>query len=271
MKRIYFLVFVALISIQSAFAGVGCNIDPNNTAFFSPRPDSLPCVERGVSYNQVLQIKIPSSVDLQDFGAPISFVLTVDSVVFDSISGLPAGLDYALNPSSGIFYGDANACGVLYGTTNAPAGNYPLIFHGTMTLHGFPFPPLFDGDTTIDLAMIQSQPQNPFQASVDVIEQGAPCRPVQSGINDFSAELNALLQVYPNPSNGVFNVRIDAGRRLNGEIIVVDVTGRKVYSQAMDVVGLYTNTIDLQQLGSGLYTVQLRTAEGFASKNISIE
>ncbi|HRG89880.1 MAG TPA: T9SS type A sorting domain-containing protein, partial [Chitinophagales bacterium] len=93
----------------------------------------------------------------------------------------------------------------------------------------------------------------------------------QSGINDFSAELNALLQVYPNPSNGVFNVRIDAGRRLNGEIVVVDVTGRKVYSQAMDVVGLYTNTIDLQQLGSGLYTVQLRTTEGFASKNISIE
>lgn len=271
MKKIYFLFVAALLSTHLLFAGATCTIDSSNTAFFSPRPDSLPCVERGTSYSQVLQIKVPTSVDLQDFGAPIPFVLTVDSVVFDSITGLPNGLNYVINPYSGIIYGGDNACGLLYGTTNDPAGNYPLIFHGTMTLHGFAFPPYFDGDTTIDLAMIQSQPQNPFSASVDVIEQGAPCRPVQSGINDFSSELNALLQVYPNPNNGVFNVRIDAGRRLNGEIVVIDVTGRKVYSQQLDVVGLYLSTINLQQMGKGLYTLQLRTTEGFASKNISIE
>jgi hypothetical protein len=271
MKKIYVLLAAVLCGIQMIFAGANCTIDSTNTAFFNPRPDSLPCVERNFPYSQVLQIKVPTSVDLATFGLGFSFILSVDSVVFDSITGLPSGLSYSMNPPGGHLYGGNHACAVLFGTTSDPTGNYPLIFHGTITLHGTPYPPIFDGDTTIDLETIQSRPQNPFRASVDVINQGDACRPVQSGINDFSADLNSLIQIYPNPGNGIFELRLNAGRRIKGEVVVVDITGQKVYSQMIDAVGLYTTGINLLQFAKGLYTLQIRTAEGFASKNISIE
>ena len=270
MRKIYFLLIPFLFSIQTIFAGVNCTIDTSNTAFFNPRPDSLPCVERGVLYTQTLQIKIPTSIDLQQFGAPISFILTVDSVVFDSVGGLPNGLNLSLNPFSGHLKGGQHACAVVSGTTNDPTGNYPLTFYGNMTLHGAAFPPLFDGDTTIDLAVIQSNPQNPFHASLDVIDPGAACR-ASTNVRDFNAELNSFIQVFPNPNNGAFEFRLNAGRRVNGEIVITDVTGRKVYTEQLDAVGFYSSSIYLSQFSKGLYTLQLRTANGFDSKNISIE
>src|ERR1043165_5379463 len=266
MKKLYFLVIAALLSLQAAFAGVGCTIDPNNNDFFNPRPDTLPCVVRNQAYNQVIQIKIPTSIDLQQFGAPFPFIMTVDSVVIDSITGFPNGIFYALNPPSGHMYGGDRACALLSGVTSDPVDNYPITFHGTMTLHGQAFPPYFDGDTTIDLETIQSQPQNPFNASLDVINQGDVCRPVQAGINDFNNELNASISVYPNPNNGAFELRMNAGGRVNGEVVVVDAMGRKVYSQAIDVMGLYSNNIDLGGIAKGLYTLQIRTQTGFGSK-----
>ncbi len=271
MKKIHTLLAAFLFSAQAIFAGAGCVIDTANTDFFSPRPDSLPCVERTMPYSQVLQIKVPSTIDLQDFGSPISFVLTVDSVVINGVNGLPTGLNYESNPANGVFYGGTHGCALVHGTTSDPAGHYPITFDGTFTAHGQPFPPYFDGDTTIDFATLQGLSQGMFDLFLDVINPGDECRPVTSGINDFSADLNSLIQVYPNPNSGVFSVKINSGRRVNGEIVIVDVTGRRVYSQPVDAVGLYTNTVDLSQFGKGLYTLQVRTADGFASKNISVE
>jgi len=47
--------------------------------------------------------------------------------------------------------------------------------------------------------------------------------------------------------------------------------GRGVFSEVIDWVGLYNTSINLSQFGKGLYTLQIKTSEGFASKNISIE
>jgi hypothetical protein len=270
MKKLYFFITSVLFSIQTIFAA-GCTIDSTNTQFFSPRPDSIPCIERGVAYTQIIQINIPSSIDIGPFvGFPAGIIiLTVDSMQIDSLTGFPTGLLYELNPASGHFLGGDNGCSQVSGTTNDPTGNYPLSVNGTISVSGIPggfgFPP----DTTFDLAQAQGM-SGMFNLSVDVINTGDVCRPSTS-IRDFNAELNSLVQVYPNPNNGVFDLRLNAGRRINGEVVIVDVTGRSVYSQPLDVVGLYNTTINLSQFGKGLYTVQIRTSEGFASKSISIE
>lgn len=269
MKKIYFSIVALLFSVQSIFA-VGCTIDSTNTAFFSPAPDSIPCIERGVAYTQVIQIHVPQQFDIAPFvGLPFPILLTVDSLNIDSITGFPTGLTYDLNPADGHFLGGDNGCALASGTTNDTVGNYPLHIHGTISVSGIPggfgFPP----DTTFQLEQAQSM-SGMFKLSVDVINQGDVCRP-STGIRDFNAALNSLVQVYPNPSNGNFELRVDAGRRVKGEIVVTDITGRKVYSQQIDALGLFTSGINLSQFGKGLYTLQIRTAEGFASKNISIE
>ncbi len=248
-----------------------CIIDSTNTQFFSPAPDSIPCIERGVAYTQVIQIHVPNTFDIGPFvGLPPGIILlAVDSLQIDSLTGFPTGLTYELNPLNGFFLGGDNGCALASGTTNDPTGNYPLSISGTITVSGIPggfgFPP----DTTFDLAQAQSF-GSMFNLSVDVINPGEECRPV-SAVKDFSAELNSLVRVYPNPNNGVFTFSINAGRRINGEINVMDVSGRKVFAQPIDVNGMYSTAIDLSRFAKGLYTLQLKTAEGFASKNISIE
>jgi hypothetical protein len=256
---------------RSLWAGLPCIIDTSNTAFFTPRPDSLPCVERNLTYSEIIQITIPVSIDLQDFGSPIPFILYVDSVVITGANGLPSGITYSANPANGVLYGGDHGCALVSGTTSDPAGNYPISFIGTFTAHGQPFPPFFDGDTTIDFATLQAQSGGLFDLFVDVIEPGAACRPAPSSVGDFNADLNALVTVYPNPNNGVFEFKLNAGRRVNGDINVIDVTGRKVFAQAIDVTGIYSTTINLQQFAKGIYTLQLRTADTIVSRSISVE
>jgi len=268
MKKLFSLILGIIISGQIFAAG--CTIDPNNTQFFSPSRDSIPCIERGVAYTQVIQIHVPDNFDIAPFvGLPFPVLLTVDSMQIDSITGFPNGITYELNPANGHFSGGDNGCALASGTTNDPAGNYPLTIHGTISVSGIPQGFGFPSDTTFQLEQAQSM-SGMFSLSVDVIEQGAPCRPSTS-VNDFSADLNSLVQVFPNPSNGIFELRLNAARRVNGEVVVVDVTGRRVYSEIIDAMGLYSNSINITQFGKGLYTLQLRTENGFASKNISIE
>ncbi|HEX2901244.1 MAG TPA: T9SS type A sorting domain-containing protein [Bacteroidia bacterium] len=79
-------------------------------------------------------------------------------------------------------------------------------------------------------------------------------------------ELTASINVYPNPSRGVFNIEIPNVN--NAEITIVTVTGKLVYT---------TNTnqslskIDLSNLAAGMYLVRVKTEEGLAVKKITKE
>ena len=269
MNKLYSLIIAIIFCSQQIFAA-GCTIDSTNTSFFSPGPDSIPCIERGVAYTQVIQIHVPQTFDIGPFvGLPFAVNLTVDSLNIDSISGFPAGLTYDLNPADGRFKGGDNGCALASGTTNVPAGNYPLGMHGTIYVSGIPAGFGFPSDTSFQLAQAQSF-STMFNLAVDVINQGDPCRPT-TNVQNFSAELNSLLHISPNPSNGIFELQLNAGRRIAGEIAVLDMSGRKIFSQALDAVGLFNTTINISNFARGLYTLQLKTTEGFASKNISME
>ncbi len=266
MKKFYSLVFATVFAI--GFTSAQCTIDSANTVFFVPNVNNVPCAEQGVAYDEVLQFHIPVSIDAQNYGSPISYVITVDSLVLDSISGLPAGLSWSSNGPGPVFHGGENGCGRTFGTTNAPAGNYVIHFNGRFRAHGNAIPGVFNGkiDTTID-GLIKIEEGKLF--SVDVIAPGSVCG--GTGINSFNGELNAAMFVFPNPSNGLFELRLNAGQRVNGDINVIDVIGRLVYTEKLDVIGQYTTSIDLTRFSKGLYTVQLKTTEGIATRNISVE
>lgn len=265
MKKLYsLLLFVAVIGISVSKAGNSCAIDQLNQALFNPDPNSVPCAEINVAYNQTLQFYIPVSKDITIAGQTVT--VYIDSVVFNTVIGLPAGLNWNANPAGPLYMPGTNGCGLTFGTTTAAAGNYPISFDGLMYMHGSLFGFTLDTSLPID-QVIENEYGKKF--SIDVIAQGAICG--GTGVKDFNADLNAMLSVYPNPSNGVFEMKLNAGGRVNGEVVIVDVTGKKVYGQQLDVMGLHSSTIDLSNMPKGLYTLQLRTAEGFASKNISIE
>ena len=257
MKKIYSLlvILVMLAGIVNA-QPPACTIDPQAqpVAGISPAPNQLPCIVAGEPYNQTIQVQNLTSLD---------GIIAVDSMVLNSVSGLPAGINYSTNPNS--LQAGQNGCLTFYGTTNAPAGQYTLAWEGTVW---FTAPLLGAQSQTGNLSQYAKQ----FKYYLNVINPGDSCRPaVATGVNDFSSNLNSAMYVFPNPNNGAFEFKLDVGKRVNGQILIYDMTGRKVFSQELDAVGIYTTSIDISTFAKGLYTLQLKTADGFASRRISVE
>lgn len=269
MKKFYSLVFAAVFAI--GITNAQCTVDANaqTTPGVNPGPAQLPCIVVGVAYDQTIQGKIQQSFDTTII--VVSVHVDVDSVRLDSIAGLPAGINWTKSPD--VLLGGGNGCVRFFGTTSAATGDYPLTAYGTAWLHitsaGFPpIVPAIDQDTAFSGNLNQFSPFGDYYVSV--INPGDPCH-TSVGINNFNSALNSALTVYPNPSNGIFELKLNAGQRVNGEVNVIDATGRIVYTEKLDVIGLYNTTIDLTRFSKGLYSVQLRTAEGIATKNISVE
>lgn len=80
-------------------------------------------------------------------------------------------------------------------------------------------------------------------------------------------EQNALsnVSIYPNPSNGVFNVSNEQG--LEQTVEVYDVAGKAIYSTTSSTVA----TIDLSGVATGVYTVKVSNNSGSTTQNIVIK
>jgi hypothetical protein len=106
-----------------------------------------------------------------------------------------------------------------------------------------------------------------------VINAGDSCVPYSptAGISEINPELNAAMTVSPNPNNGAFTLKLNAGSRVSGQVEIIDVTGRNVFSQDVDLIGQQNINIDLGNCAKGIYTVLLHTAIGNAVKRISID
>lgn len=81
---------------------------------------------------------------------------------------------------------------------------------------------------------------------------------------------NALFQVYPNPSNGSFSLQINELKGKNAEISVLDLGGRVLYRQSLQVNGRLDAQINLN-LASGLYLLQLQTEKDNFKRKLVIE
>jgi len=270
MKKIYTL-FVALF-LAAGIASAQCTPD-TSTAFFNPVPNTLPCIDSSVAYNQTLSIYVWDSLNLETYLPAFidsALWIHIDSMTIDSIGGFPTGITYAINPANGHLYPATHACIQFSGTTNDTDGTYKLSFFGTIYFYSNGYAPYLPaGYDSVPFTEFEFSSANPFTASLHEVTPGTPC--LSAGINDFSSDLNTAMKVYPNPSNGTFDLQINAARRVNGEVLVMDMTGRTVFTQPLDVIGLYNDNISLDKCAKGLYMLQIRTPEGFASKKISIE
>jgi hypothetical protein len=264
MKKI-FTFFIAILALSAATnAQTVCTIDTTNVKFgISPNDTTAPHVIRGAAFDTVAQIYVPGTYAITYMGFPVS--ITINWIVIDTVTGFPAGITYAENAGAiDTIYGGHRQCMRISGTTMAPQGTYNLAFTGSVNITA----PQPVGTTTYTIAKLDSEAAasgqgNPLGYFLTV-DAGV-------GIHDIGSNFNSSLNVYPNPTNGKFDLSLTNIDKVDGDIFVYDMTGRRVYSQKVDAIGFYSTSIDLGNCAKGLYTVQVRTANGVAAKNISVE
>ncbi|MBI1226128.1 MAG: T9SS type A sorting domain-containing protein [Bacteroidetes bacterium] len=93
-------------------------------------------------------------------------------------------------------------------------------------------------------------------------------------IVDMSAtnEQNGDLQfeVLPNPSNGLFTLKMDLPSIVKLELSVHDVVGRQVFASQIGAVGAVQQSLDLRGLASGTYVLRISSGSAWGVKKLVI-
>src|SRR5947209_1101242 len=125
MKKIYLL--IALFIFSGLIAKSQCTVDTTNMQMgFSPADTAQPVIIQGLMYNTTMQLFMSAYVN--DSADTVHILST--TIDTNGISGFPAGITYAANPSSNTIGSNGRQCFSVSGTTNAPYGLYPLAFSG---------------------------------------------------------------------------------------------------------------------------------------------
>ena len=76
--------------------------------------------------------------------------------------------------------------------------------------------------------------------------------------------------LYPNPNSGLFNIKFQALTN-QVSVAVFDIRGRSVYNKLFDANGLFENQIDLNNISSGIYLVNIKDGDQTVVKKIVVE
>ncbi|MGY8987203.1 MAG: T9SS type A sorting domain-containing protein, partial [Flavobacteriales bacterium] len=89
-----------------------------------------------------------------------------------------------------------------------------------------------------------------------------------TGNNKLADNLN----IYPNPTRGLFNISFVSEEVNNFEIMLVDAFGKVIMKEnKQQFIGEYTKQVDLSTYSKGIYMVKIRTNDSFVSKRILVQ
>lgn len=136
-------------------------------------PDSLPCVEINVPYNEAIYIENVDTFN-STFGT-----ITVNFLTIDSITNLPSGITTQVNPGT-TFLGGETGCVQFSGATTDTTGDYQLGIWITLQVsNAIIGTQTFSGEASALIAQLEAI-TGPlgieFKVLLTVINQGAPCR-----------------------------------------------------------------------------------------------
>ena len=254
-----------LLSLLVGIAfGASAQCTPDTTHFTGTKqvyPDSLPCIQQGVAFSGVVTLKVPDSLDANQFYTAIptgTAKVYIDSIQITSITGEPAGITSVSNPALATKWLKPGqyACAIFTGTTTATAGNYPLSITGNGCGHAT-FPVIGYKDSC--LTGFSFSRIYPYSLKV--------CGNL--GISDVLDGVN--LSIYPNPNQGNFTVTISSASRISGSMSVVDQLGRIITTQSLDVTGTKQIALTLGNVSAGAYMLMISTENGKSVKQFIVK
>jgi len=91
-------------------------------------------------------------------------------------------------------------------------------------------------------------------------------------ISAGDTEMVNNLNIYPNPTSGMFNISFITEEVVDLKLMIVDAYGKTILIENNDIfIGEYTKQVDLSEYPKGIYMVQIRTNNSFITKRIVVQ
>lgn len=276
MKKLLLFTFIFICLFGIRLQAQNCVPNPiyaDSTAGVYPLPDPLGSETSSLNagctnsyYEQLFTAVVPDSIlDVEFSGSIIDLALY--SVLVDSITGLPPGVDFACEPPTCLFEQLMTGC-VLFSGVPTEAGTFYPVVHSTVSVN-----------VGIDLVLpvnFPSQPDDmidifPGQYTIKICEDSNCGECVVSTDNAF-ANVIGLQQNIPNPFSTT--TRITIATDLSGEFDfkVFNLMGKMVHYEQVNIIsGENTITFDGSQLESGVYLYAIGQGKNIATNRMIIK
>ena len=90
-----------------------------------------------------------------------------------------------------------------------------------------------------------------------------------TGINNVM-NIDKLMSVYPNPSNGLFNMRLADIQSQDVQVIVYDMLGKVIHQQIMKGNNMQVQELDLSGAPKGFYLLRVQSGDHVYSRKIQV-
>lgn len=246
MKKLLLSFFAFGCVVSNALAqpqGGICIPDPQYTdSIYGAWPDTVTNFPPGLAnvyYETVLNFKAPATVTAeldptgQFVGSPIQ------SYVVTSVDGLPAEFQYTCNAAQCSYTGGVQGCATVYGTT-ATTGTYNI----TINI-----------DVTVLVTLFPGLPPTPVQQSTSFTGYK-----IVIGTAGTIEQIITPLKVLPNPANSLITIQGITNTMNANSITITNLEGKVVSTR--DLTTNSSNAIDISELQSGIYVVNVHHANG---------
>lgn len=240
MKKLL-LAFVSVVAFQ--FVNAQCTPDFSQTEagiFPDSATNFLPATELQ-PYAQTITAVVPVDTCAQVLPLPLPCtVLSMDSIVVESVTGLPTGLTFQCSNPNCQFLGGTTDCAIISGTPAAgTAGTWPLVIELNAYVGG------------LGLA-------NPFTLTYYEIV----VLPAGSSVTENATEAFAVKQNQPNPFDELTTIEYTLNQSGKVYLEVFNIVGENVDSKVLNgSKGVNRVAFDGSELANGAYIYKM-TANG---------
>lgn len=176
-------------------------------------------------------------------------------------------------------WGDAN-CGndQVNDTPTQQTANYSCPVFPSVTCNNGPNGDMWMNymDYTDDLCMYMFTAGQSTRANTAITQYRSSlnispgCTPVNTGIEDATSA-SEVYDVFPNPSNGIFNINFNYVDVKDPHIMIYNNVGQMVYQKSFTGFNQQLLQLDLTQLAKGFYTMQLSINNKVFNSRIAIQ
>jgi len=93
-------------------------------------------------------------------------------------------------------------------------------------------------------------------------------------VPSFTSEVSSLenLNIYPNPSQDIFNISFDSPIEQNVFICIYNILGEIIITKSIsDLNGSYSTSVNLEEFGKSIYFIEFKTDNLIINKKIVLE